>query len=87
MKTDNWLDEIIYNPPELNLVYTLREYQPYSEEFSDKHYKFLGPSIYERKTANLDFVKKETPMDNTTSFPTNPLKSFFHSSQSPACSS
>ncbi len=29
MKTDNWLDEIIYNPPELNLVYTLREYQPY----------------------------------------------------------
>jgi len=62
MKTDNWLDEIIYNPPELNLIYTLREYQPYSEEFSDKHYKFLGPSIYERKTANLDFVKKERPV-------------------------
>ena len=24
----SWLDEIIYNPPELNLVYALREYQP-----------------------------------------------------------
>ena len=62
LKTDNWLDEIIYNPPELNLVYILREYQPYSEEFSDKYYKFLGPSIYERKTAYLDFVKKERPV-------------------------
>lgn len=62
MKTDNWLDEIIYNPPELNLVYSLREYQPYSEEFPDKHYKFLGPSIYERKTADFDFVKKERPV-------------------------
>ena len=35
MKTDNWLDEIIYNPPELNFVYTLREYQPYEEEFKE----------------------------------------------------
>lgn len=74
MKTDNWLDEIIYNPPELNLVYTLREYQPYSEEFSDKHYKFLGPSIYERKTANLDFKSSTLTFQNVLpiSFP-NPL--------------
>lgn len=59
MKTNNWLDEIIQNPPELNLVYTLREYQPYEKEFSDEQYKFLGPSIYERKSQAFDFVKGE----------------------------
>lgn len=62
MKTDNWLDEIIQNPPELNLVYTLREYQPYEEEFPDAQYKFLGPSIYERKSHGFDFVKSERPV-------------------------
>lgn len=62
MKTDNWLDEIIQNPPELNLVYTLREYQPYEEEFPDEQYKFLGPSIYERKSHGFDFVKSERPV-------------------------
>ena len=62
LKTDNWLDEIVYNPPELNLVYTLREYQPYEEDFSGAQYKFLGPSIYERKEAEFDLVKKEKPI-------------------------
>ncbi len=62
LKTDNWLDEIIYNPPKLNLIYTLREYQPYEEEFSDERYKFLGPSIYARKTNALDFVRSERPV-------------------------
>ena len=62
LKTDNWLDEIIYNLPELNLVYTLRKYQPYQEEFSEEHYKFLGPSIYERKTEKFDFIKKDRPV-------------------------
>ena len=62
LKTDNWLDEIIYNPPELNLVYALREYQPYEEEFSDEQYKFLGPSIYERRENSFDFVKGTKPM-------------------------
>ena len=62
MKTDNWLDEIVQNPPELNLVYTLREYQPYEEEFPDAQYKFLGPSIYGRKTDGFDFVKGERPV-------------------------
>ena len=57
LKTDNWLDEIIENPPELNFVYTLREYQPYVEEFSEEHFKFLGPSIYARKAETIDFVK------------------------------
>lgn len=62
LKTDNWLDEIIQNPPELNLVYTLREYQPHEEEFPDAQYKFLGPSIYERKAYGFDFVKRERPV-------------------------
>lgn len=62
MKTDNWLDEIIYNPPELNLVYTLREYQPYEKEFPEEQYKFLGPSIYERKEEKFDFVKGKNPV-------------------------
>ena len=62
LKTDNWLDEIIYNPPKLNLVYTLREYQPYEEEFSDEQYKFLGPSIYERAPKEFDFVKTDKPV-------------------------
>ncbi len=62
MKMDNWLDEIIYNPPELNLVYTLREYQPYVEEFPKKQYKFLGPSIYERNEPEFEFVKGEKPL-------------------------
>ena len=57
MKTDNWLDEIIYNPPKWNLVYTLREYQPYEKEFSEEQYKFLGPSIYNRKEEAFDFEK------------------------------
>lgn len=62
MKTDNWLDEIIYNPPELNLVYTLRQYQPYEEEFPENQYLFLGPSIYKRKEENFDFVKGVNPV-------------------------
>ena len=62
MKTDNWLDEIIHNPPGLNLVYTLREYQPYEETFSEEQYRFLGPSIYERALRKFDFVKGEKPV-------------------------
>ena len=62
MKTDNWLDEIVKNPPDLNLVYTLREYQPYEDEFSEEFFRFLGPSIYERKAVPFDFVKGKNPV-------------------------
>ncbi len=62
MKTDNWLDEIIRNPPQLNLAYTLRTYQPYESEFLEEQYKFLGPSIYERKAEKLNFVKGKDPV-------------------------
>ena len=49
LKTQTWLDEIIENPPKLNLIYTLKEYQPYIEEYNDENYKFIGPSIYDQK--------------------------------------
>lgn len=62
LKTDNWLDEIVCNPPELNLVYTLREYQPYAEEFPEEQYKFLGPSVYEREAEEFEFIKGNRPL-------------------------
>jgi len=62
LKTDNWLDEIIENPPELNLVYTLREYQPFEEEFPKEQYKFLGPSIYERERTGFEVNKEGIPV-------------------------
>ena len=62
LKTDNWMDEIIENPPGLNLVYTLREYQPYIEEFSKEYFKFLGPSVYARKAEPIEFTKGNRPV-------------------------
>lgn len=55
LKTDCWLNEIVYNPPALNLVYTLEDYQPYIEDFPKEMYKFLGNSVYERE--EKEFVR------------------------------
>ena len=49
LKCRNWLDEIVDNPPECNLVYTLREFQPQTEDFPAERFHFIGPSVYERK--------------------------------------
>lgn len=62
LKTDCWLSEIVENPPKLNLVYTLEEYQPYIEEFSKDMYKFLGASIYDKKEEFTDFEKGNRPL-------------------------
>jgi len=62
MKTDCWLDEIVKNPPALNLVYTLKEYQPYAEDFPEEQYKFLGASVYDRKEQEIDFKKSNRPV-------------------------
>lgn len=62
LKTDNWLDEIVSNPPELNLVYTLRAFQPCAEDFPEPRYVFLGPSLYQRAPAAFDFVKADRPL-------------------------
>ncbi|MCC0664904.1 macrolide family glycosyltransferase [Clostridioides sp. ZZV15-6597] len=52
LKTDSWLKEITENPPELNLVYTTKRFQPCAEDFSEKKFKFLGTSIYHRNKKN-----------------------------------
>ena len=62
LKTDCWLDEIVQNPPDLNLVYTLDEYQPYREEFEDEKYKFLGASIFDREHEKFEISKKGLPV-------------------------
>lgn len=62
MKTDCWLDEIVENPPALNLVYTLKEFQPYADDFPEEQYKFLGASIYDRKEEDIDFRKINRPL-------------------------
>ena len=62
LKTDCWLDEIVQNSPDLNLVYTLDEYQPYREEFSSEKYKFLGASIYDRKQKEFEINKDGKPI-------------------------
>ena len=57
LKTDNWLDEVIENPQDMNLVYSLREFQPYLEEFPEEHFLFLGPSVYDRQEEKFHFEK------------------------------
>ena len=62
LETDNWLNEIIYNLPALNLVYTLREFQPYEEEFESKKYLFLGASVYDRREQAWQYKKQGRPL-------------------------
>lgn len=61
-KIDSWLDEIVLNPPALNLVYTLKEFQPYSKDFPEMQYKFLCPSIYERNDNYIEIYKNNRPL-------------------------
>jgi len=62
LKTENWLDEIVENPPDLNLVYTLRELQPFEETFDKSLYCFLGPSIYQRPKMMFNYKKGKYPL-------------------------
>lgn len=62
LKTDNWLDEIIENPPELNLVYTAKETQPDFDLFDKSKFKFIGLSVYERDGQIFDFDKSDRPL-------------------------
>ena len=56
LKCHNWLDEIVGNPPDCNLVYTLSSFQPCSEDFPEEQFHFIGPSVYDRKEADLQSV-------------------------------
>ncbi len=58
LKCRNWLDEIVENPPDCNLVYTLRSFQPYADDFSPERFYFLGPSVYARKEENFPSLSK-----------------------------
>jgi len=56
LKCRNWLDEIVENPPDCNLVYSLRPFQPFAEDFPKEQFHFIGPSVYNRKEADLQSV-------------------------------
>jgi len=58
LKCRNWLDEIVGNPPDCNLVYTLRSFQPFSEDFLEETFHFIGPSVYDRKEEDFPALTK-----------------------------
>lgn len=58
LKCSNWLDEIVENPPDCNLVYTLRSFQPFAEDFPEEQFHFIGPSIYDRKEEDFPILPK-----------------------------
>ena len=58
LKCRNWLDEIVENPPECNLVYTLRSFQPFAEDFPEGQFHFIGPSVYKRKEEDFPVLAK-----------------------------
>lgn len=88
LKTDCWLKEILYNPPELNLVYTVRHFQPFAEDFAEENYKFLGASIYQRvmdkpfamppKKNPLIYISLGTIINNAASFYKKCIRAFEH---------
>ena len=58
LKCRNWLDEIVENPPDCNLVYTLRSFQPFAEDFPKAQFHFIGPSVYDRKEEDFPVLAK-----------------------------
>lgn len=58
LKYRNWLDEIVGNPPDCNLVYTLRSFQPFAEAFPEEQFHFIGPSVYDRKEEDFPILPK-----------------------------
>ena len=58
LKCRNWLDEIVENPPDCNLVYTLRSFQPSVADFPVGQFHFIGPSVYDRKEADFPTLPK-----------------------------
>ncbi len=53
MQCRSWLEEITENPPDCNLVYTLRQFQPFGEDFPEEKFHFIGPSVYDRREETL----------------------------------
>ncbi len=63
LRTNDIIDEIVFNPPELNYVYTLKEFQILNNEFPSANYKFIGPSIVHRSSnIHIDFEEIRNPL-------------------------
>ena len=58
LKCRNWLEEIVENPPDCNLVYTLQTFQPFSDDFPGEKFHFIGPSVYLRKEEPFPVLPK-----------------------------
>jgi len=58
LKRRNWLDEIVENPPDCNLVYTLLSFQPCIADFPGERFHFIGPSVYHRKEEDFPSLPK-----------------------------
>ena len=58
LKCRNWLDEIVENPPDCNLVYTLPSFQPCAKDFPQGQFHFIGPSVYDRKEEHFPSLPK-----------------------------
>lgn len=52
MRTNDIIDEITDVEADLNIVFTTKEFQIYNDEFSNKNWAFVGPSISERNDPN-----------------------------------
>ena len=59
LKCRNWLDEIVENPTDCNLVYTLRLFQPFADDFPEDRFHFIGPSVYDRREADFPTLSKQ----------------------------
>ena len=51
------IKEITRNSPALNFVYTVKEFQPYANDFDEETYQFVGASIGDRGEVAFDFSK------------------------------
>jgi hypothetical protein len=47
--------EMVYNAPNLNFTYTVRDFQIYPNEFPDTNYKYVGPAIGDRVEQDFNF--------------------------------
>ncbi|MGG4507174.1 macrolide family glycosyltransferase [Heyndrickxia sporothermodurans] len=56
--------EVFCNPASLTIVYTIKEFQPFGEDF-DQTYKFVGPSVSSRskkETFDITSIKGKNPI-------------------------
>ncbi|MBW9153496.1 glycosyl transferase (plasmid) [Clostridium estertheticum] len=78
LKTNDFVHEIVNNGPELNYVYTVKNFQLFSNDFCDKNFRFIGPSITPRNSDvkipfseiknSIIYISLGTLLNNSTSF-------------------